>query len=92
MFFKNLKSLNNEKIFLLKSGFSIAKYEAVIIGLANFHSWQQDKETQKVISEKIDEIDTQPWFQELKRFSVTRRLKVFLDNNKVKNYFVNTSA
>ena len=94
-FFQFLNSLNNEKVFSLTKGFSIAKYEAIIIGLANStENLKKDNETRTAISKKIDEISTQPWFGSITSGSsnASKRLKGFLENDNVKDYFADNSA
>lgn len=89
-FFDLLGSINtNKSLFHGKNGFSIAKYEAIVLGLSYNESPITDI---NIIKEKVLSVDSQEWFiKSITTNSFARkRLTLYLDDKGTINFFSNS--
>ena len=92
-FFDFISNNTSDKAFLGKSnGFSIAKFEAISIGLIDYKDILQTNKDHFV--EKINAIQDQPWFAEAigKNSYARKRLPIFIENKEYFNPNPNTNA
>ncbi len=86
-FFNLLNRIDIDKsIFHGKNGFSVARYEAIILGL----SYNENALTDiKEIKEKINTFSGEEWFQNsiTKNSFMRKRLNLYLNDNAVINFF-----
>lgn len=87
-FFELLSEENRieKSIFHGKNGFSIAKYEVIILGMSYNEAPPSDIE---IIKEKISNFESETWFQNsiTKNSFMRKRLDLYLVNNTVINFF-----
>jgi uncharacterized protein with ParB-like and HNH nuclease domain len=87
IFFRMLSDIKvNKSVFHGKNGFSIAKYEAIILGLV----YNPEPPTEKtVIKEKTSNFSSEQWFADsiTKNSFMRKRLDLYLKDNNVINFF-----
>ena len=85
-FFSSINKISHRAFCRKKSGFSIAIYEAIIVGLSEKLN-PKYKHNESMLKEKIEAINNQDWLLKFKKRGSNAKERLEIFNSEARNYF-----